>query len=93
MNDRRLTEPEKNKLTKDDLMKRVVKTQHQHLGRKTTICLLTLHNGFEIVGSSAPADVDNFDAEEGKRIAYEDGIDQLWQLEGYLLAEKVHTGG
>jgi hypothetical protein len=49
-------------------------------------------NGFAVVGKSAPADPSNYDEELGKRFAKEDCIRQLWQLEGYLLREKLGVG-
>jgi len=54
-----------------------------------TICILVMQNGFTIIGKSAPASPENFDAEKGKRFAYEDAIKQLWPLEGYALREKL----
>ncbi len=54
-----------------------------------TICILTMQNGFTLVGKSAPASPDNFDEEKGRRFAYEDAIKQLWPLEGYALREKL----
>jgi len=58
-----------------------------------TICLIVMNNGFMVHGVSAPASVENFDAEVGKRYAYENAFKQLWQLEGYLLREKLHQEG
>lgn len=57
-----------------------------------TICLLVMRNGFTIVGKSAPASMQNFDEEKGRRFAYEDAIEQLWPLEGYLLREQIWVG-
>lgn len=54
-----------------------------------TICLLEMQNGFTIIGKSAPASPENFDAEKGERFAYEDAIKQLWPLEGYALRERL----
>ncbi len=54
-----------------------------------TICILTMNNGFTVIGKSAPASPENFDAEKGKRFAYEDAIKQLWPLEGYALRERL----
>lgn len=54
-----------------------------------TICVLVLHNGFTIIGKSAPADARNFDAELGRKLAYEDAVRQVWPLMGYALREKV----
>lgn len=54
-----------------------------------TICILVMRNGFTVIGKSAPASPENFDAEKGRRFAYEDAIKQLWPLEGYALREKL----
>jgi hypothetical protein len=52
-----------------------------------TICILVMQNGFTIIGKAAPASAENFNAELGRKFAYEDAIRQLWPLEGYLLRE------
>lgn len=54
-----------------------------------TICILTLKNGFTIVGKSACASPENYDAELGHKIAREDARKQIWALEGYLLRSKL----
>lgn len=54
-----------------------------------TVCVLTMANGFTVIGKSAPASPENFDAEKGHRFAYEDAIKQLWPLEGYALRERL----
>lgn len=58
-----------------------------------TICVMTLDNGFVLVGKSAPADPQNFDAELGAKFAREDCVRQMWPLEGYLLREQLATEG
>lgn len=54
-----------------------------------SICLLITRNGFTLVGKSAPASPENFDAELGAKLAYEDAVRQLWPLMGYALREKL----
>lgn len=54
-----------------------------------TICLLVTRNGFTIIGKSAPASPDNFNAELGRKLAYEDAVRQLWPLMGYALRERL----
>lgn len=54
-----------------------------------TICLLVTRNGFTIIGKNAPASPDNFDAELGRKLAYEDAVRQLWPLMGYALRERL----
>jgi hypothetical protein len=52
---------------------------------KTTVCILTLKNNFEVVGTSAPVDKSNFDKKVGRKYAREKAINKLWELEGYRL--------
>lgn len=54
-----------------------------------TLCIITMRNGWMSTGFSAPADTRNFDAEVGKRYAYDNAFKPLWQLEGYLLRERL----
>jgi hypothetical protein len=54
-----------------------------------SICILVLRNGFIVVGKSAPASRENFNAELGKKLAYEDCIRQLWPLMGFVLRERL----
>jgi Phage protein (N4 Gp49/phage Sf6 gene 66) family len=54
-----------------------------------TICVLTLKNGYTLVGKSACASPENFDLEIGGKIAREDARKQIWALEGYLLKSKL----
>lgn len=54
-----------------------------------SICVLVMTNGFTVIGKSAPASPENFNAELGKKFAYEDAVRQIWPLEGYALREKL----
>lgn len=54
-----------------------------------SICIIVMQNGFTIIGKSAPASAANFNAELGRKLAYEDAIRQLWPLEGYALRERL----
>ena len=58
-------------------------------GTVMTVCCLTLKNGFNVVGTSAPASVDNFNFEIGEKISYDKAREQIWALEGYLLKTKL----
>ena len=55
-----------------------------------TFCVLILKNGFTVTGESACASPENFNAEIGQKIAYENARNKIWQLEGYLLKEKLN---
>ena len=62
-------------------------------GTTLTICVLTLENGYTVVGKSAAASPQNFDEELGRKIAREDAKNQIWGLEGYLLKQKLYEEG
>ncbi len=54
-----------------------------------TICLVVMKNGFTVIGKSAPASPDNFDADLGKKLAYEDAVRQIWPLMGFSLRDRL----
>ena len=56
-----------------------------------TFCVLVLKNGFTVTGESACVSHENFDAEIGKKIAYENARNKIWMLEGYLLKERLFS--
>lgn len=55
-----------------------------------SICILVLNNGFTIIGKSAPASAENFNADLGRKLAYEDAIRQCWPLMGFALRDRLH---
>lgn len=63
-------------------------TYHRIPGTTATICNIEMVNGFSVRGESACVDPKNFDEALGRKIAYENAFQNLWQLEGYLLAEE-----
>ena len=58
-------------------------------GTAVTVCCLTLSNGYNTIGYSAAASIENFNIELGQKIAYENARQHIWQLEGYLLKQKL----
>ena len=56
---------------------------------RTTICQLTLQNGYTVNGMSACVDAKDFDRDIGRKYAFENAVQAIWPLEGYLLAEKM----
>lgn len=63
---------------------------HVFPGTTVTVCLLRLRNGFTVIGESACASPENFDAELGRKIARDQARNKIWQLEGYLLRQRLH---
>lgn len=79
------------KVTKDGIEEKIAAVDYlQPPGMTLTICILTMQNGFTVVGKSAAASPENFDKAIGERVAYDDAFRQVWALEGYLLREQLH---
>ena len=74
-----------------DLIDSKIKDKVFHIFGDTclTVCCLTLQNGFTVTGESACASPENFNAEIGEKIAFEQARDKIWVLEGYLLKQKL----
>lgn len=78
------------KLTEEDIKHVIVRKEYTRIGEKTTICLLTLENGFEVIGTSACVNPEDFDYETGKKFALERAMDKVWELEGYRLQWRLY---
>lgn len=81
----------KNRVTLDQMLARIEHEEYWHPSHTPhmTICVLTIDNGFVVVGSSAPADPANYDENLGRQFSKEDCIRQMWRLEGYRLRDKL----
>jgi hypothetical protein len=65
---------------------------HRVPGTTLTLCVLTLVNGFTVVGEAACASPENFDEALGQRIARESAKSKVWALEGYALRDRLFYG-
>lgn len=66
-------------------------THVEYIVRGTlTICVITMQNGFKAIGTSACVDPRAFKKDVGESIAYSNAFDKLWEVEGYLLKEKMY---
>jgi hypothetical protein len=54
-----------------------------------TFCVLVLRNGFSVIGESACASPENFDAKIGRKIARQNAVQKIWPLMGYELRSKI----
>lgn len=80
------------KVTAESISRRIVSTEYYRWPGKTlTLALITLDNGFTSLGQSACVDPENFDENLGRKYAKQDAFNKLWQLEGYLLAERRYA--
>ena len=72
-------------VTVTDIESVIIKEEYIEVGIKTVVAVLTLKNGFEVIGTSACVDRSNYNLEIGSKYAREKAIDKIWELEGYLL--------
>jgi hypothetical protein len=79
------------KVTKEDIEDII--TGVEYLRPKSaptlTLCVMSLENGFTVVGESACAHPAAFDEAVGKKLAYEDAFRKVWAFEGYLLRQRM----
>ena len=89
--DKSLTAPRLTPQKIDD----AIKTEQYHIfpGTTVTVCCLTLQNDYTVIGESACASPENFDAELGRKIARDNARNKIWALEGYLLRQALHDIG
>jgi hypothetical protein len=80
------------KITLKGIIDKVVKREFFYSGL-FTVCVVTLANGFKVVGTAGCASPDNYNADIGNTFAYEDALKKIWSLEGYLLREQLHKLG
>lgn len=86
--------PEGTAVTKQAILDKVKAVNFVLLpGGRVTICEITLANGFTVRGESAVVDPRNYKQELGEQYAYEDALEKIWPLEGYLLREALHVAG
>lgn len=83
----------KTSLTEADIEDTIADESVQKVGQKTTVVVLTLKNGFEVIGSSACVDPNNYNEEIGKQYARKRAIDKVWELEGYSLQKTLGVYG
>jgi hypothetical protein len=56
---------------------------------KLIACVLTLKNGFEVVGTSDYDPIKDFNDESVKRLAWEKSVVKVFQFERYVLKQKL----
>ena len=72
-------------------VEREIKEEMYHVfpGTEVTVCCLKLQNDYTVVGMSACASPENFDAEMGRKISRDKAAQEIWTLEAYLLKERL----
>lgn len=60
---------------------------------RTTLCQITLQNGFTVLGTSSCVSRETYNQALGEKYAYEKAFEQIWELEGYLLRQRRFEAG
>lgn len=82
------------KVTAQGIEEKIRTTVYTRLpGTTTTVCQITLVNGYVVLGTSACVSPENYDEEIGRAEAYKDALARIWPLEGYLLAQQRYEAG
>lgn len=78
-------------LTPAEIDKAIVsETYHTFPDTTVTVCLLTLRNGAKVIGHNYGAiDPTRQNWEMGKQAARAIAVEKVWELEGYLLRERL----
>lgn len=80
----------KTKLTLEDIESKIVgKTFTKLPSGKVLVCELMLENGFSVRGEAAVVSVENYVQEIGEKISYDNAVNKIWMVEGYLLQQKL----
>ena len=61
----------------------VDETASRNLAR-LTLCILELQNGYICTGENACVDIDNWDEDLALKYSYEDALDKVWAVMGYV---------
>lgn len=79
------------RLRPEDIDRKIADTSYTVLpSGKVMVCEITLENGFTVRGEAATVSKENFNYSIGQDISFKDARDKIWELEGYLLQERLY---
>ncbi|MCK5788550.1 MAG: hypothetical protein KAH32_06105 [Chlamydiia bacterium] len=73
------------KITEEVVEDAIVKEEYVKLGTKMTACVLTLKDGFEVVGLAGVVDANTYDISMGSKFARVKAKDKVWEHLGSVL--------
>lgn len=84
----------KTKLTIEDIESVIDNVEYlREDGSTYTLCRITLKNGCVVTGENSCISKENWSATLGRKHSYEKAIERVWELEGYLLRQKLYEAG
>ena len=73
----------------EEVKKVIVNQEFSKMGEKTTVCLLKLKNGFEVIGTSSCIDPKEYDLELGCELSYKNAFTKVCELEAYKKQDDI----
>jgi hypothetical protein len=81
--------PSPRRVMREDILANIADTNYYGPFNTLTICVITMMNGFNVLGESACVDPANYREDIGRKIAYDNAFNKLWALEGYAMASRL----
>ena len=83
---------DKDRLTPDDIANAIVKVDYHAIpDTSILICVITLKNGAKVVGKNyGSINSSNYSLELARDMAYKEAVEKVWELEGYLLRQRLY---
>ena len=75
-------------VTLEEVEEAIGKVEFSTVGVKTTLCVITMKNGFEVLASSSCVNPINYNQAIGEKYSLLIAKDQVWQLLGFLKQQK-----
>ena len=76
-------------VTPEEVKNAIKKEEFVKLGKKITVCHLTLQDGHELIGMSGVVDPSKYNPEIGERIAKENALNEVWRHMGSILQDRL----
>lgn len=82
------------RITLDHVKSVILSAEYVHVGGSTlTLCILKLKNGCHVTGESAAILPSDFNVQVGQEKAYQRAVEEVFQLESYLLRQRRFEAG
>jgi len=76
-------------VTPEEVTNAIASATYVKLGKKVTVCHLTLKNGHEVIGMSACVDPENYKQDIGEQIALKNATEEVWKHMGSILQDRL----
>lgn len=78
------------KITQEELLTLIENEEYARFGKTCTVCALTVKSGYTVIGKSGCIDPAQFDETIGRKLAFDNAVNELWALHGYHVSNTIH---